>query len=431
MTRHVTVTNVTYCNKDEYLVLLNEPKQDDLSQKPIVISGFVCHRRNHEIITIEITAKAVFGRQVIGTTVLKESPVFAQNNLQFVYGERARFDIKINTAFLYESETLELFVVLSGGQKEIIARLEVETQSDSLNAHNETYSPLKLLSLGRTGTTLFMNMISAHPEVCINNHFNESNIASYFLNFILHSYPYQRAEAFTEGSANLKNIEVIQNHGFMEFPFITNDGWYSDHYPKKLITFVKSTIDDYYGNVAEEGTRFFIEKGVVHDPTLSLMDNLYKDAKYIFLVRDFRDMYASILNFNSKRGYKAFGMENYETDEAYIRALGHYCNNHFIKAYESIKHRALLVKYEDVIFDKAGQLQAIFDYLNVESSTALVNEIIEKTSGKSMDEKQHVTTNDPKRSIGKYRETLDGETIILLNECFDKSLEYFGYEMQD
>lgn len=428
MSISVKVHNITFLNTDKYELKLNLPKNVTIVDLAVEINGFVYRKDRRPIRELKYSAKSLFGRQVIGTAKLVNSPGFLLLHPQYELAGKARYDSKLHAAFLHGQDSIKIIAVMEDGSEEPIVSLDIDVESDIRRVYMEKVSPIKLLSLGRTGTTLFMNMISAHPNIGVNNHFNESNIASYYLNHIRYMYPTIQKNNFGEGKANLENIATIQKNNFMEFPFISDDNWYSDLYPKKLVSFVKGTIDDYYLNASGGSINYFIEKGVVHDPSLTLMDQLYANSKYIFLVRDFRDMYASILNFNKKRGFRAFGMESYEKDEDYIIALGNYCNNSFIDAYESIKDKAILIKYEDLVINKKETLKVIFEYLGVESSYSIIDEIIEKTSGKSKDEQTHMTTVNVSKSIGKYQDTLDNATIKLLNKSFDKSLKYFGYE---
>ena len=424
----VIINNITLTNVDNYNLDLRSPIKLNIEDNTIHIQGFIFRKDDKKINKIYYTSKSLFNRQVIGNATLNDSPIFAKSFPEFYTAQKSRFESKIFPSFLAPNDSIYIHAKMDDNREDVVARIDISVKSDIVNSYKEQISPIKLLSLGRTGTTLFMNMISAHPNVGINNHYNESNISSYYLNNIKYTYPFVQKNNFGEGKANLMNIETIENNAFMEFPFITNDNWYTDLFPKKLVTFVKSTIDDYYLNASpDKNINHFIEKGVVHDPTLTLMDQLYPNSKYIFLVRDFRDMYASIINFNQKRGFRAFGMENYENDTDYIIALGKYCENSFIKSYEALKNRAILVKYEDLILDKRSTLKSIFEYLKIDSSDTVLDDIMDKTSGKSKEEQKHMTTSDVSKSIGKYEDSLDKYTIELLNKSFSKSLKYFGY----
>ncbi len=429
MSIKIQINNIKLLNTDKYELQLKLPKEITIVDQYLDINGFVYRKDGKCIEKLQYSAKSLFAREVIGIVNLDNSPGFFNLHSNHQSAKKARFDSKLHTAFLDKNDNIRIIANIDDGSHDIIVSFDINMENNIVNVYNEKLSPIKLLSLGRTGTTLFMNMLSAHPKIGVNNHFNESNISSYYLNSIKHMYPTIQKNHYGEGKANLKNIETIENGEFMEFPFITNDNWYSDIYPKKLVSFVKSTIDDYYLNI-DPGMQYFIEKDVVHDPTLTLMDKLYVNSKYIFLVRDFRDMYASILNFNNKRGFRAFGMENYEKDEDYIVSLGNYCNNSFITAYEAIKDKAILIKYEDLVINKRASLKTIFDYLEIDSSSSILDEVIDKTSGKSSTEQKHMTTADVSQSIGRYKESLDSNTIKLLNKSFDRSLKYFGYEVK-
>ena len=90
--------------------------------------------------------------------------------------------------------------------------------------------------------------------------------------------------------------------------------------PTRILNAVTSNIDDTYLAMARaDGKKHavrFVEK--FHPNHLPwLVWTVYPNAKELFLVRDFRDMFCSILSFNKKRGYPAFGREKYGTDEEF------------------------------------------------------------------------------------------------------------------
>ncbi len=428
MSIKIKIKNIHFHNRDNYFLVLDDIRDGyELVDSEVSISGYIVRKDDRKIQKLQYTSKGLFNRQVLGFSEIEDSHSFSKLHPVYKFSSKAKFNSKLHVAFLYPADHIRVLAVFEDKTKDCILSFNIEIESDIQNSYTEKVSPIKLLSLGRTGTTLFMNMLSAHPKIGVNNFFNESNISSYYLNNIKYTYPTIQRNNYTEGMANLENIKTIEDGNFIEFPFINNDSWYNYLYPKKLTKFAKETIDDYYLNASSDDISYFAEKGVVHDPTLTLMNQLYKKPKYIFLIRDFRDMYASIINFNKKRGFKAFGMENYKTDEEYIESLGRYCNNSFINAYENLKDKSMLVKYEDLINNKSETLKLVFEYLEIDRSNSIIDDIHNRTGGKSKDEQKHMTTQDINKSIGRYQEILDSDTIKLLNKSFEKSLKYFGY----
>ena len=86
-----------------------------------------------------------------------------------------------------------------------------------------------------------------------------------------------------------------------------------------------SVIDSYYDAVAEDNGKadahWFVEKAS-YGMLPAMIREMYRGAKEVFLVRDLRDMYASIVAFNKKRGFADFHADRFEKEEDYIAHLG-------------------------------------------------------------------------------------------------------------
>ncbi len=350
------------------------------------------------------------------------------NKFKSKFSKKCRFFSKINTAFLYPEDKVSIRVAEENGEEFTICELDIKNDFNWYSKYDETISPIKVLTLGRTGSTLLMNLLSEHPEIIINDFYNESNISSYYLNYVDVLYPTIRASNWTEGKANLINIEAVEKKQIIEFPFIDDGHWYFDKYPENLESFVKKNINDYYSALAEQHVKYFVEKGVVHDNSITLLDKMYGNLKFVFLVRDFRDMYASIVLFNLKRGFRAFGRQSFDRNEDYIVSIGRYVDKVFLKAFQHVKDRSILVRYEDIIMNPEKTLKGLYAYLEIDDDCSLVKSILEnnhRSSGKLR--KQHMTSSTGKKTINKYQKDLDSKTIELLETHFKSSLDYFGY----
>src|SRR5262249_1938501 len=130
----------------------------------------------------------------------------------------------------------------------------------------------------------------------------------------------------------------------------------------------------------------------------------YPQAREILLVRDFRDILCSVGTFNAKRGFVSFGRELVGTDEEYIRYLyGHAAQ--LVKTWKNWSELIHLVRYEDLILRTREVLQGVFKYLNLDASPSTIDEIIEKGT-RNLDLNQHQTSQNPKMSVGRWRQEL-------------------------
>ena len=104
------------------------------------------------------------------------------------------------------------------------------------------------------------------------------------------------------------------------------EAWSGSTYVEDLAAFCQRSIDGWYlATAAAQGQAttplvYFAEK---HFPDAypRLMRELYPAARELFLVRDFRDMVASMLAYNARKGFGDFGRDTAESDAAWLAYL--------------------------------------------------------------------------------------------------------------
>lgn len=152
---------------------------------------------------------------------------------------------------------------------------------------------------------------------------------------------------------------------------------------------------------------------------------LYPGTREIFLVRDFRDVYCSILAFNRKRGIVSFGRETVQTDEEYASWLNSQAAT-LRQNWEARSGRALLLQYEDLIRSPEREVKRLLEYLGLDHSRTSVRALLEKV-GPRLETQQHRTTDDALRSIGRWQRDLSPSLQVVVNDVFRDNLEAFGY----
>jgi len=158
-----------------------------------------------------------------------------------------------------------------------------------------------------------------------------------------------------------------------------------------------------------------------------LLSELYPEAREIVLVRDFRDLLSSVLAFNEKRGYQAFGREQRDSDADYIRSTLRRSAESLLNRWRSREQTAHLVRYEDLVLDPSGTLSQLLRYLDLDHSNRAVERTIERAQNASGTE-HHRTVSDPAASIGRWRRDLSEELQLVCAEALDPVLGQFGYE---
>jgi Sulfotransferase family len=303
-------------------------------------------------------------------------------------------------------------------------------------AETPTLQPILASSLGRSGSTLLLRMLAAHPAIVVHREVPyETRISSYWLHvFQVLSRPANHAHAGDRGNFLESPHFVGQN------PFdMANTGepatmraWYARTQVERLAAFCRASVDSYYRTLARANGQqrpvYFAEKRLTNVLSHPLAD-IYPAGREIFLVRDFRDVVASIFAFNTQRGYLAFGREHFATDEEYIRRLGIWAR----QLYEAWRRRAqqsLLVRYEDLITSPRDVLTDILNYLELEPDGEVVETIIGEVQS-APEIPGHKTSKDAAGSIGRWRVDLDERLTNVCDEEFGALLGNLGYLDRD
>lgn len=151
---------------------------------------------------------------------------------------------------------------------------------------------------------------------------------------------------------------------------------------------------------------------------------LFPKAKFVFLIRDGRDVVASY----KTAGEEAFG-ENSQIEKSTEKWLDS------IKQYEWLKKRTevLLVKYEDLVRDTENTLLEICTFLQVEEIPSWENYIHNIPSSKFYSQGYLERTKEQvfSESIGRWEKVLTDEEKVYANSKMERKLTAFGYNNQN
>ena len=123
--------------------------------------------------------------------------------------------------------------------------------------------------------------------------------------------------------------------------------------------------------------------------------DIYPKAREVFLVRDFRDMISSILTFNKKRGYAAFGRDEVTSDEAYVKRM-RFSALRLLRNWKNRANKAFLLRYEDLFNDTDTTLGSLLDYLSLDSDARTRQRmLLSAKEFKPTIQKSHQTSESP------------------------------------
>lgn len=334
---------------------------------------------------------------------------------------------------------LNVLVVLEDDSQLKIAVIFLQRKA-IIQSNLNILQPALVSSIGRTGTTWLMRLLSEHPHIATFKHYPyESKIASYWIHNVLKAHDHNII------SFDFQTARFTQNQDWIN-SYLCNQPnqfhWFRKTYIEQLVDFCKQSIDNCFLELARHDNRdllslkstekplYFAEKvgpGYIPD----LLQEIYPKAREIILVRDFRDMICSIKSFTQQRPETAqgFGANPDNEEAAFLEYTAHRVDR-LASAWQQRKNRAYLLHYEDLILEPQKTLSIILDYLQLDNSPMMVQQLLrDATQDHNQLMQKHRTSVDVKSSIGRWRQDLTPAQQALVNDKFGIYLEMFGYDL--
>jgi len=348
--------------------------------------------------------------------------------------DRSGFSLLLDALKLPCAFELQVSGIVEGEHTEPIARVRGGRQPFAPLPLNDPAhpAPLLLTTLGRSGSTLLMSLLGEHPQVlAYRPATDDSRPFAYQLDAaIAMAAPASRMrllDSAVQGEAWWLGRRAIRYEELRQL----------DEPLRELLLgapveqLLRSALDQaasFAGGLAaaqeRPDARYAAEKcGPGYLPRL--LRELCADSREIFLVRDFRDVLASMLAFNEKRGYAAFGREHVDSDERFVQWQAVIAAT-LAAGWRERGDGALLVRYEDLVADVPGSLARLLDYLELDAAPRLVRKLADRAHAR-LDRIQHRTTKSASASSGRWRKDLPAPLQELANEAFADPLREFGY----
>jgi hypothetical protein len=291
--------------------------------------------------------------------------------------------------------------------------------------------PLMVNTIGRSGSTLLVTLLSSHPDVVAFSPFvKDARISTYWTSVLQDlAEPASFLAPFdppdlesphwwlgTDGGGELGEPEV--------------ERWLGSDAIEALADVCRGRIGAFYAELAkgEEPPRYFVEKYMPYQLTPDLLAEMYPGAREVILVRDFRDILCSVIAFNRKRGYEAFGREAAGDDAEYVRGPLLQSATTLAERLRESPTRPHLVRYEDLIQSPEPALIELFEHLGLDADAERVAETVRRAEASTAAMSHHRTTSDPAASIGRWREDLPEDIAAICNDELGPLLAEFGYE---
>ena len=345
---------------------------------------------------------------------------------------RIGFRALLNGLLLPPGFELQVAAVTGAGDRSAIAVVRGR-RAELPGTDDAGPQPLIVTTLGRTGSMLLLRMLEAHPEVLvIRPHRYEQRVAGYWIEVLL---------ALTDPSSYLRQLAPA---GSLDRPrwWLGDEGptpgfdlqrglqrWLGSDAVTSLAEFCRSRIDALYAQAASdepgEAPRYFAEKHTLRSAAVTA--ELYPGAREVILVRDFRDMVASILAFNRKRGVRGFGEAGADDPVDYVNRLAGWAEG-MVRRLARRGPQAHVLRYEDLALDPRPALAALLEYLEVDARDVAVSRMLDAAATEMPELARHTTSPDAESSIGRWHRDLEDEVARACERSFGRALAAFGYE---
>ncbi|HZO60065.1 MAG TPA: sulfotransferase [Solirubrobacterales bacterium] len=291
--------------------------------------------------------------------------------------------------------------------------------------------PLLVTGPGRSGSTIFMQMLAGHPQILAWPPFEqEPRVMTYWIEVLR---ALARPDSFMRQVAPAGNLNGDWWLGGRDpRPRALGDedvqAWLAGEAVEELAAFAQSRVESLYRRLAARDGRdrvaFFAEK-LRNDIVSDLAWELYPQAREVVLVRDPRDVLCSVLAANVKRGQQPPPADPMrwigDEFEGRIAAVA--------QSWERRSDRAHLVRYEDLMLDPVPTLCGLLGYLGLDAGEEAARGMLAAAQESLPAMSEHRTTPDPQASIGRFERDLDP---ALREECerrLGDAIALFGYSV--
>ncbi|MET0067252.1 MAG: sulfotransferase [Candidatus Thiodiazotropha sp.] len=342
---------------------------------------------------------------------------------------RCGFSSQLMLLGLPQRAELSLHAITESGEGIPFLRLNLERKV-LVSDFSPRLRPVIVTTLGRTGSTWFMQLLSKHPSVVVAD---QHPYETFALEFWLH--------LVTQQLVSPENLlsPVDQKRFQRDFVALPERKlWFDQEYHRQALRFCQQSIENYYLSVAQAqgaaSTQFFAEKipyfsgegNMTWRQLGAAVRELYPDALEIVLVRDFRDMILSALHFGAQD--KSPSDLEKEKSTAYLNVVKEV--SEFSAYYQQNRSNTLLVRYEDLMLDTQAILKRVFQSLGVACDAQTMDHIIRDKHAVAQEHKQHITSKSIAQSVQRWRSELTPQLQDRYTEMFEQQLQLFGYDIR-
>ncbi|HVN88119.1 MAG TPA: sulfotransferase [Candidatus Binatia bacterium] len=285
----------------------------------------------------------------------------------------------------------------------------------------DVLTPLVVLGLGRSGTTLLMQLLGTTARIVFDRTYPfEVRYLTYLLRWaLLLGVEKRQPDEYWNAAVNL-----TQPDGRMgPFPYQAPQFWSGDAlWPSSFIAawqaFSRAAIASSGPADAAQRPLFYAEKVPSWVPSRLRAALPYKA---IVLVRDPRDLFLSITAFDKQRGFPGFSRRADDSDWSFAERFVGTCRNHFAGMREEARApHNIQVRYEDLALDLQGEAHRLGSWLGVSLDAP-------KVEAQAADFEHHMTSANRRESVARWRRELPADLNTLFVRELGEELSHYGY----
>jgi len=294
---------------------------------------------------------------------------------------------------------------------------------------------LIVTTLGRSGSTWLTWLLGRHAEIIDYRSFEyETKVTAYFAEALrvlskpVSYYQPMRGEIDHSGWWRGNPTWPLAWHT----PHSSIDEWLGAEHVEDLIEFFTGRIDALFGRLAQatgkQDASYVVEKMPASYFGQPLLAEILPGTREIILVRDFRDVAASVLAFGEKRGRKWYEERPHLTDEEIISDPLRSDVDQLAASWAERHDSAFLLRYEDLVLRPQETLARVLAYLQLDARPKTISRML--TDGEQVERPMldaHVTSTTAADSIGRWRRDLSPSLQRICEESLGEGLEAFGY----
>jgi hypothetical protein len=340
--------------------------------------------------------------------------------------EHAGFSLRMGGVWLPRTFTLRLEAAFENGHRVPFAVIHGRREALAISTE-EPLQSISVTALPRSGATLVMQMLAAHPQVAVASSYPYSGRpAAYWEHMVrVLSAPADRRESSDPDRFDA-DLHWIGSHPLNGPPLTDSaelSAWFGREYVQELAEFARSSTSALYARVAAaqglRAPRYYAEKREP-GPTARMTASLHPRGREILVVRDFRDMACSMLAFAHTQAGERRGDAEFML--SLVPALAR------LVAYRHERgDAALVVRYEDLITEPAATLETILDHLELECERRRLKTIIQELEAETPEIVAHRTSADTASSLARHANDLDADALAAAEASFAPALHTFGY----